>query len=186
MGMEMMQKNRIGIIGCGNPLMGNDGAGILVMQRFEGRYPGVDAIDGGTGGFGLIPLMEGYEKVVIVDAMTGIGSHIGDVVVFETPPSPDLPACALHDVGIGDAVTMARELGYVTEVVTIGIEVGDIRAFSQDIDPAVEGGVRVAEKEVLRVLQEWAGEPDGVFTCGDEESGSRSPSSGRGNSQVRR
>ncbi|KAF5028164.1 hypothetical protein DSECCO2_661900 [anaerobic digester metagenome] len=50
-----MRENRIGIIGCGNPFMGNDGAGILVMQLFEGRYPGVDAIDGGTGGLASYP-----------------------------------------------------------------------------------------------------------------------------------
>lgn len=152
-----MQKNRIGIIGCGNPLMGNDAAGILVMHLFEGRYAGVDAIDGGTGGFGLIPLMEEYEKVVIVDAVTGIGGHIGDVIVFEAPPSPDLPVCALHDIGVGEVVTVARELGYVAEVVTIGIEVGEIKAFSQDRDPAVEEGIRVAEGEILRILQGWTG-----------------------------
>jgi hydrogenase maturation protease len=152
-----MQKNRVCIIGCGNPLMGNDGAGIMAMRLFEGRFAGVDVIDGGTGGFGLIPLMEGYEKVAIVDAMVGIGERIGDVLTFETPPSWDLPAYAFHDIGIGEVVAVARELGYVAEIVTIGIEVGEIRAFSQEIDPAVEEGVRVAGQMILEILQKWAG-----------------------------
>ena len=151
-----MQKNRVCIIGCGNPLMGNDGAGIQAMRLFEGRFPGVDVIDGGTGGFGLIPLMEGYEKVVIVDAMVDIGDHIGAVLTFETPPSWDLPAYVFHDMGIGEVVAIARELGYATEIVTVGIEVGEIRSFSQEIDPAVEKGVRVAEQEILRILWGWA------------------------------
>ena len=154
-----MQKNRVCIIGCGNPLMGNDAAGILVMRRFEGRCSGVDVIDGGTGGFGLIPLMEGYEKVVIVDAMVGIGDRIGAVLTFETPPSWDLPAYALHDAGIGEVVTLARELGYAGEILTVGIEVGEIRAFSREIDPAVEEGIQVAGREIRRILQEWAGGP---------------------------
>lgn len=182
----MVQKNRIGIIGCGNPLMGNDGAGIRAIQLFEGRYPGIDAIDGGTGGFGLIPLMEGYEKVVIVDAMTGIGDRIGDVIIFERPPTGDLFTCALHDIGVGEAVTIARELGYVAEVVVIGIEVGDIRAFSKGIDPAVEGGVRVAEKEILRILQRWTDEAGSVLTGEDDGGGSQSPSPGQDGSWVRR
>jgi len=180
-----MRENRIGIIGCGNPFMGNDGAGILVMQLFEGRCPGVDAIDGGTGGFGLIPLMEGYERVVIVDAMTGIGNRIGDVVVFATPPSLDLPACSLHDIGIGDAVAVARELGCAAEVVIIGIEVGDIRAFHRGVDPAVEGGVRDAEKEVIRLLREWTDEPCGTLAGSKPGGGSESTSSGQGSSRVR-
>ncbi len=154
-----MQKNRVCIIGCGNPLMGNDGAGILAMRRFEG-CSGIDTIDGGTGGFGLIPLMEGYDRVVIVDAMVGISGRIGDVLTFEAPPSWDLPAYALHDIGIGEVVTIARELGYVREIVTVGIEVGEIQAFSQEIDPAVEEGIRVAEQEILRILQEGT---EGIF-----------------------
>ncbi|MCM2466761.1 hydrogenase maturation protease [Methanoculleus oceani] len=158
-----MQKNRVCIIGCGNPLMGNDGAGILVMRLFKGRFAGVDAIDGGTGGFGLIPLMEGYEKVVIVDAMVGIGDRIGDVLTFEAPPSWDLPAYALHDVGIGEVVTIARELGYAAEIVTVGIEVGEIQAFSREIDPAVEEGIRVAGQEIQKILQEWIGGSGDIF-----------------------
>ncbi|MCK9308521.1 MAG: hydrogenase maturation protease [Methanoculleus sp.] len=158
-----MQKNRVCIIGCGNPLMGNDGAGILTMRLFEGKFPNVDVIDGGTGGFGLIPLMEGYEKVVIVDAMVGIGDNIGDVLTFEVPPSWDLPAYALHDIGIGEVVTIARELGYASDIVTVGIEAGEIQAFSQEIDPAVEEGIRVAGQVIQRLLQEWTGESASIF-----------------------
>lgn len=165
-----MQTNRICIIGCGNPLMGNDGAGIQVMQVFEGRFAGVDCIDGGTGGFGLIPLMEGYEKVVIVDAMVGVGDRAGDVRVFEAPPSHDHPRSALHDIGVGEAVAIARELGYITEVVTVGIEAGEIKAFSQEIDPAVREGIRVACGRILEILGEWAGE------AGGSERGSVEPS----------
>ncbi|NLA99906.1 MAG: hydrogenase maturation protease [Methanomicrobiales archaeon] len=157
-----MQKSPVCIIGCGNPFMGNDGAGIAVMQRFEGRFPEVDAIDGGTGGFGLIPLMEGYEKVVIVDAMVGIGSRPGEVLTFEVPPSWDLPAYTLHDIGIGEVVTIAREFGYAGEIVTIGIEVGEIQEFSRDIDPGVEEGIRTAEQRILTILQKWSGELKGV------------------------
>jgi len=150
-----VQKNRISIIGCGNPLMGNDGAGYLAMQTFEGRYPGIDCIDGGTGGFGLIPLMEEYEKVVIVDAMTGIGDRIGDVIIFETPPIQAHPACSLHDIGVGEAVAVARELGHAGEIVIVGIEAGEIRAFTREVDPEVKEGIRVAGEHILRIIGGW-------------------------------
>ena len=155
-----MQKNRVCIIGCGNPFMGNDGAGISAMHRFDGRFPGVDTVDGGTGGFGLIALMEGYEKVVIVDAMVGVGDRIGEVITFDAPPSWDLPVYALHDIGIGEVVTIARELGYARDIVTVGIEVGEIQAFSKDIDLEVEEGIRVAEQTILTILQEWIGDQE--------------------------
>jgi hydrogenase maturation protease len=99
--------------------------------------------------------MEGYEKVVIVDAMTGIGDRMGEVVVFEALPTPGTPVCALHDLGVGEVVTLARELGYPTEIVTVGIEAGAIQAFSREIDPAVLEGIPVAEEEIRKVLQGW-------------------------------
>jgi len=150
-----MHENRVCIIGCGNPIMGNDGAGILAMHLFEGRFPGVDAIDGGSGGFGLIALMEGYDKVVIVDAMVGIGDRAGDVLTLENPPTRGFHASISHDIGIGDAVAIAKELGYTAEIVTIGIEVGEIQAFSREIDPAVMVGIRVAEEKILAILEDW-------------------------------
>ncbi|NLZ29264.1 MAG: hydrogenase maturation protease [Methanomicrobiales archaeon] len=154
-----MGRGRIVIIGCGNPLMGNDGAGLAVVRLLEGRYPDVDCIDGGTGGLGLIPLMEGYEGAVIVDAMVGSGGHIGDVFMFETPPSWDRPACALQDIGVGEVAVMARELGYIEEVIVVGIEVGEVRAFSREIDPAVEEGIRSAREHILKILQDWRRPP---------------------------
>jgi hydrogenase maturation protease len=90
--------------------------------------------------------------------MTGIGDRTGEVLTFEVPPSWDLPAYALHDIGIGEVVTIARELGYAGEIVTVGIEVGEIQAFSRDIDPAVEEGIRVAEQKILTILREWIGD----------------------------
>jgi hydrogenase maturation protease len=165
-----MKKNQIAIIGCGNPLMGNDGAGVRVMQLLDGMVAGVDCIDGGTGGFGLIPLMEGYEKVVIGDAMVGVGDHVGDLLVFEVPPFHDYPRSGLHEIGIGEAVAIALELGYAREVITIGIEVGEIRAFSQEIDQAVREGIRVACGRILTILEKWTGEAGGVESASVETS----------------
>jgi hydrogenase maturation protease len=154
-----MGKGHIIIIGCGNPLMGNDGAGLAAMRLFEGRYPDVDCTDGGTGGLGLIPLMEGYERAVIVDAMVGSGGRIGDVFIFETPPTWDRSVCALQDIGAGEAVVMAKELGYIEDAIVIGIEVGEVRAFSREIDPAVEEGIRAAREYILKILQDWRNPP---------------------------
>lgn len=148
--MSTDTESRIRIIACGNPLMGNDGAGIAVLNLLLQENPDIDAVDGGVGGLGLIPLMEDCAKVVIVDAMVGIGERVGDVRVFREPPPARCGSIALHDIDIGDVVAVARELGLPAEVVTIGIEVGSVEEYSDKLDPAVEEGIRTAYALALR------------------------------------
>ena len=60
------------ILGVGSPLMGDDAVGVIAIQRLREHPalpPGVDVVDGGTDGLGLIPLMEQYGRVILVDAV---------------------------------------------------------------------------------------------------------------------
>ncbi len=60
------------ILGVGNPLRGDDALGVLVVQQLQARTdlpPHVTVIDGGTEGIGLIPVMETYRRVIVVDAV---------------------------------------------------------------------------------------------------------------------
>jgi hydrogenase maturation protease len=60
------------ILGVGNLLCGDDAVGVLVAQALQKRAdlpPHVTVVDGGTDGIGLIPLLEAYSQVIIVDAV---------------------------------------------------------------------------------------------------------------------
>ena len=68
---------RLLIVGLGNPLMGDDVAGIEVVNELQElalpEY--VDVIDGGTPGVGLIDMMSGYSRVIVVDAVVDSEGH---------------------------------------------------------------------------------------------------------------
>jgi hydrogenase maturation protease len=154
-------KGRTRVIACGNPLLGNDAAGLRVMALLQEFRPDVDVVEGGLGGLGLIPLMEGADRIIIVDATQGMGAP-GDVRVFrDLPPSRFFPL-SLHDLGVVEAVQVARELGIAPEVVIVGIEGGAAGEYSREVDPVVERGVREACRQVLAILdeeQEYEGAP---------------------------
>ncbi|HDR74055.1 MAG TPA: hydrogenase maturation protease [Methanoculleus sp.] len=132
--------------------MGNDAAGIRVGEQLSAAHPDLKVIDGGLGGLALIPLMEGYDRVVIVDAMTGFGG-LGEVHVFTEPPPSSLFPMALHDVGVEETLRIASALGIAAEVVVVGIEGGVIEAFSDRMDPEVEAAVGEACRTVISLLQ---------------------------------
>jgi len=98
------------VIACGNPLMGNDAAGLAVMSLLQEKYPEIDVVDGGNGGLGLIPLMEGYDRIMIVDATSGMG-EVGRIRVFHDVLNSGIPSLSLHELGIPEVLALARALG---------------------------------------------------------------------------
>ena len=106
-------------------------------------------VDGGNGGLGLIPLMEEYDRIVIVDATSGMG-EIGRVRVFHGIPDSGIPSLSLHELGIREVLGLARTLGIAPEVIVVGIEGGQIPGFSGEMDPSV----RAAIPEACRIVAE--------------------------------
>ena len=64
------------IVGFGNVLLRDDGFGVEVVRRLEASAlpTHVETLDAGIGGMHFVlRLMEGFQKVVIVDALSGSG-----------------------------------------------------------------------------------------------------------------
>lgn len=148
-----MSNKRVRVIGCGNPLMGNDAVGVRVIEMLHETYPEIDVIEGGVGGLGLIPMMEGYDHVIMVDATTGYGAHIGEMMVFSKPPSNDFFPLSLSDIGVLDAVNIAEELGVCPQITIIGIEAGKIQEFSDSMSPEMEPAVADACAFILSMIK---------------------------------
>ncbi len=147
------EKRSIKVIGCGNLLMGNDSAGLRVLELLEEMSPGFELVDGGTGGIGLLPLMEGADLVIIVDAMAGIGKKPGDIHVFRETPPYRPSKMSFQDVGVAEVIDIARELLPGIEVVAIGIEAGIIEEYSDRVDPEVMEGVKRAVGMIMEMAK---------------------------------
>ena len=64
------------VLGLGNPLCQDDGVGVVAVTRLLQDWspgPGVRVMEGGTLGLWLLPLLESYRMVLLVDAIRGDG-----------------------------------------------------------------------------------------------------------------
>lgn len=116
------------ILGVGNPLMGDDAVGVIAVERLRGHPdlpPGVDVVDGGTDGLGLIPLMELYRRVIVVDAAP-MGLAAGTIRRFtwdDARLSGHARNLSLHQSDLADALLLAETLGCLpSEVVFYGVQ----------------------------------------------------------------
>lgn len=162
------------VAGMGNLLHGDDGFGVAVAETLAARPldPAVRLIEVGIGGMHLIQeLMDGYEGLVIVDAVER-GAEPGTVFLLrpEVPDLRDLPLderraeiADMHYTVPSRALLMARALDFLPEHVwmvgcqpeTCGLGMG----LSRSVQDAVQEAADLVERLVARLR---AGEPPGA------------------------
>ncbi len=133
------------ILGLGNPLLGDEGIGVRVVEELQGlQLPdGVKAIEGGTAGLGLVGLMEGYQRVIVVDA-ADMGHPPGRVVRF-TPAEVQFKTAeaplSLHQIGLGEVLALAEALEVAPDkLVIVGVQPDRIEG-GVGLSPEVEGAI---------------------------------------------
>ena len=118
------------ILGIGNILLRDEGVGVRVIERMQ-KIPlpdNVELVDGGTAGADLLDVLADRRKVIIIDAVQA-DCEPGTVLRFTADDlvRPDGVGMSLHELGLGEALIMTKQLGCEPkEVVVFGIKPRDI------------------------------------------------------------
>lgn len=148
---------RILILGIGNPLMTDEGAGVRVAELLMGGYEfpeSVEVIDAGTMGLGIMNLFRDRDLVIVVDAVDKTGHEPGTVVIM-TPEqlAPAQVMHSLHDMRFSHVLEAAALTGIEPEAVCVGIQVESMEQWVTELTPAVESALPAAVAAVLDLLQ---------------------------------
>jgi hydrogenase maturation protease len=109
------EKGGLLVLGLGNLLCGDDGAGVAAVELLRQTYeapPGVSVLDGGTLGLSLLPYVEDASDAILVDAIRA-DAPPGAAVRLE---GSDVPLAArerlsVHQVGVADLLGGAHLVG---------------------------------------------------------------------------
>lgn len=142
------------VLGLGNLLCGDDGLGIMALERLRRRFefePDVSLVDGGTLGLALLPSLEAADAVWILDAVAA-DAPPGSLVALEgRSVEPALrERLSPHQVGVADLLDAmhwrdtfpgrVRVLGLVPE--RFELEIGLSPAVGRRLDELVETAAR--------------------------------------------
>jgi hydrogenase maturation protease len=142
------------ILGIGNVLMGDEGIGVCAINYLEKHTlpSNVRLLDGGTGGFHLLEYLQGYKKIIMIDA-TMDGSEPGTLKVIKPRFSTDFPkALSAHDIGLKDLVESAALLGSLPEIHLITITISKIQPMTMDLSPEISATLPLIHKKVNEIL----------------------------------
>jgi hydrogenase maturation protease len=139
----------IRVIGVGAEDRGDDAAGLLVARLLRpAAPPGVEILESAGDAGSLLTLLEGTDRVVLVDAALA-GREPGTVELV--PPGAALrsPARSTHGLGLAEALSLAEALGILPAVVRLYVVHGS-RFDPGPVTREAESGIRAAAERILR------------------------------------
>ncbi len=152
---DVRKPGRTLVVGVGSSLRGDDGVGLHVVRRLrDGGLPqGWSAIELAGGWLSLLDHIEGVETLVVVDALEA-GLQPGTVVEVASGlagAARSWRSCG-HLMGLEGVLELARGLGLEVprSISVIGVQVGDLRQFSERCSPEVESAIGPACALVLK------------------------------------
>jgi hydrogenase maturation protease len=148
------------VIGLGNPILSDDGAGIYVARMVKAALPPytkVEVIELSVGGLALMEAMIGYYQVILIDALRLPGVEAGKVFLFHAGDlPPTLNTTGTHDVDLPTALEVGKRLGVPLpaekDIRVVGIQAYDVLTFSESPTPYVAAALREASELVLNLL----------------------------------
>lgn len=152
----MIDNEKILILGIGNVLLGDEGVGVHTIDYLKTqKMPEfVELLDGGTGGFQLLSVMEEYEKIIMIDA-TLDDEEPGTLNLIEPKFASDFPrALSSHDIGLRDLVETASLLGHLPKIYLITISIKELDDIKMTLSEKIEKSIPKVHKKVMNILSQ--------------------------------
>lgn len=133
--------------------MGDEGVGVHVVRALaqQSLPPGVECLDGGTGGFILLEPLQQADRILLIDA-TADDQPYGTVTRTTPKFAKDYPpTLTAHDIGVKDLLDAFYMQGGSRDVVLYAITIDPNQPISMDLSEAC---VRAREEVVRQILAE--------------------------------
>ncbi|HVP22163.1 MAG TPA: hydrogenase maturation protease [Anaerolineaceae bacterium] len=147
------------VVGLGNPLLGDDGAGWKVASLLEEQegMQNVKVEYVAEGGLRLMEIMIGYERAIIVDSIHIEDTVAGSVRTFALESLPNPFAGHLgssHETNLQTAMQIGRLSGasLPSEVIVVAIESTNVYEFSEQLSRPVAQAVPAAAELIARLV----------------------------------
>lgn len=153
-----MNKASIAVLGIGNTILGDDGAGVHLARHLEQVWsftPAVAIHLVETGGLHAADLMAGCETAILLDTMVS-AEPPGTVVILDKDAlltQHVAPGLAGHALGVGKAIEFALATGAIPNQLYLVAIVPAVIALTEQLSARVQSAMADYERETLALLR---------------------------------
>jgi len=145
------------VLGMGNPILSDDGAGIRVAQEVGKQLndPQVTVAETSEAGLRLLDSIVGYDEVIIIDAVQTEKGQAGQIYRMGSEDfSLTKHFTSPHQINLATALELGKllDLAMPQKITIFAVEAKDITTFSEKCTPEVEQTIPEVVKMVLEEL----------------------------------
>ncbi len=140
------------VLGIGNPIVTDDGAGLKIAQQIKERNPELEVIEACSGALGLLDDVAGYDKLIIIDSIKTEGGQPGELYKLELEDlQPTLEHATSHGLDIASAFKLGEGLGYKMpqSVIIYAVEIKDNTNFGEECTKEVAGEIPLLARRIM-------------------------------------
>jgi len=155
-GGEKKLPPKIVILGVGNLLLSDEGVGIHVVNELMKMSlpPEISVVEGGTDGFGLLNIITGADRLIVIDAVKGSGPP-GALYRFDLDEVRNCPSgfkTSVHQIGILEVLELSKLMGKKPHTTVIGIEPKSLE-MGMELSPEVRSKIPRVIELILDILK---------------------------------
>lgn len=157
------------VLGLGNPILSDDAVGLAVAAELERRLdaeplPGVVVRTTARGGFELIDLLAGSDRVILVDCLTvpdPVPGRIRRLGLADVSGSARLVGG--HEISVGAAFQLAAQaaIPMPRDVTIYAVEAADATTFAEALTPEVAAAAGELADRIWAELKGLGGDTAG-------------------------
>ncbi len=152
------RKNNILILGLGNDILGNDAVGLLAARELKKEFGNnIDVTEAALSGFELIDLLEGYEKVLLLDAVVTKQHSPGTVLELTKEHYKKVVAVSPHYMGLPEVFQFAEKFGInlPKEIRILVMEIEPPLDLKEGLDTCLQESFLKFVDKGKNILQNW-------------------------------
>ncbi|HLP48540.1 MAG TPA: hydrogenase maturation protease [Candidatus Kapabacteria bacterium] len=158
-----MKRNKTAVIGLGNRLLADEGAGLCAVELLRSKLeqeplpsPGVDLVEAGTPGMNLLHQLDEREKIIFIDA-GNCGIAAGDYRRFLPQDAISLKEIknqSLHEFDLIRFLEFAQKLGKTQnmEIIIYCIQAVDM-SLTETLSPEVQKNLPALVQDVYNEIK---------------------------------
>ena len=143
------------ILGMGNPILSDDGVGLLAAEMMRDKVPEADVASSAMIGLSLFDQIIGYDTLFIIDAMTTKSGEVGTLKkISEHDRHGTLHLFSSHGLNIYELMELGACCGLaIPRLATIfGIEIGDEVAFGESLSPPLSEKLPAIIEQIITYM----------------------------------
>jgi hydrogenase maturation protease len=149
---------QITILGVGNILLRDEGAGVRVIEHLDQRFRFADnvrLVDGGVLGVRLMGIVSETDVLIVVDAVQN-RQPPGTLYRLEGEQVPRrvLAKQSMHQLDLPEVLALCSAIGKTPVTIVIGVEPQDINTFDVALTPIVASRIEDLADMVLDELKQ--------------------------------